>query len=494
MEARFPIGEDTLWFVFHDGRQLGPFVTNDLAKRINHGELPESIHVWAQGFDDWKPIANVPGFDSYRIDVQSFEFAQSAEAAEAAKSAKSLDKLNHDFEMAGTEFQEAAEIKSNQSEIKPNSLKQEAIEIAMWKRRQSAITQEANERIIETKDDLRNRIFSWVSGHRFITATASLLILMGSGLALQSFDGSRELNRQELSPDDFHNLKASMLESLTFSGPSASIAVATTSIAAPQFIIGTNLNDGAKITVKIDGVPESMVGRFYYSMKTTVTVKSGVAKTGRLRENTKEAGAFLPGLYKVTLYSDADQTVLHQRTFFLGSIGNGDFDQALQSYHEKLREQAGAEILEARQLIDTISKVLNESNSWFSSVEKSIGGMAKPSRTKIWDTQNTKFQALDVQMASIESQWKSGPMNNQIYHSELFSKVSVLLQHIRSVHQIQGEILLGAKNVQTDVQDATRRLAQTNYQAQLAVDSATKYLKSIPENLVQKGLPFKPAP
>jgi hypothetical protein len=237
-----------------------------------------------------------------------------------------------------------------------------------------------------------------------------------------------------------------------------------------------------------------MGGRFYYSMNTTVTVKNGAAKTGRLRESTKEARGFLPGLYKVTLYSDADQTVLHQRTFFLGSIGNGDFDKALQSYHEKLREQANGEILEARQLVDTISKVLNESNSWFASVEKKLVGLTKASRTKIWEAQNSKFQALDVQMASIESQWKSAPANNQVYHFELFSKVSVLLQHIRSVHQIQGEILLDAKNVQTDVQDATRHLAQTNYQAQLAVDSATKYLKSIPENLVQKGLPFKPAP
>lgn len=481
MEARFPIGEDTLWFVFHDDRQLGPFVTSDLAKRINHGELPESIHVWAQGFDDWKPIANVPGFDSYRLDVQSIEYAQSAEAAEAAKSAKSLDKLNHGFEMAGTEFQETAEITS-------------------WNQRQQAVNEKKDEALAENSAENpadKNSfalVVAWISNHRFITASVLTSLLLIGALSVQVAVGSRGLNRQELSPDDFHNLKASMLESLTFSGPSASIAVATTSIAAPQFVIGTNLKDGAKITVKIDGVPESMVGRFYYSMKTTVKVKSGVAKTGRLRENTKEAGAFLPGLYKVTLYSDADQTVLHQRTFFLGSIGNGDFDQALQSYHEKLREQAGAEILEARQLIDTLSKVLNESNSWFSSVEKRIGGMTKSSKTKIWDAQNSKFQALDVQMASIESQWQTAPASNQIYHSELFGKVSVLLQHIRSVHQIQGEILLGSKNVQTDVQDATRRLAQTNYQAQLAVDSATKYLKSIPENLVQKGLPFKPAP
>lgn len=477
MEARFPIGEDTLWFVFHDDRQLGPFVTSELAKRINNGELPDSIHVWAQGFDDWKPIANVPGFDSYRIDVQSIE------AAEA------VDKLNQGFEMAGTEFI-SAEIQTKQSDKQLDIRRQEASEIAYWNQRQSVITQEANERIVGTNNDHGNRIVSWVSKHRFLTAIASLLLLMAIGLAWQTFAGSRGLNRQELSPDDFHNLKASMLESLTFSGPSASVAVATTSIAAPQFVIGTNLKDGTKITVKIEGVPDSMVGRFYYSMKTNVTVNNGVAKTGRLRETSKQGEAFLPGLYKVTLSSDVDRTILHQRTFFLGAMGNGDFEKELQAYHAKLSEQAGAEVLEARQLVDTVSKVLNESNSWFTSVEKKLGGMTKSNRTKIWETQNSKFQALDVQMASIESQWKSATAASQIYHSELFTKISVLLQHIRLVHQTQGEILLAT----SDSLDATRRLAQTNYQAQIAVDSVTKYLKSIPETTVQKGLPFKPAP
>jgi hypothetical protein len=477
MEARFPIGEDTLWFVFHDGRQLGPFVTSDLAKRINHGELPDSIHVWAQGFDDWKPIANVPGFDSYRIDVQSIE------AAEA------VDKLNQGFEMAGTEFI-SAEIHNKQQ----NTQQQETAEIETWNQRQSAITREAIDSIVGTGNDNGNQIVSWISKHRFLSATVSVLLLIAAGLALQTFTGSRGLNRQELSPDDFHRLKASILESLTFSGPSASIAVATTSIAAPQFVIGTNLKDGSKITVKIDGVPESMVGRFFYSMKTTVTAMNGVAKTGRLRESTKDAGAFLPGLYKVTLFNDLDQTVLHQRTFFLGSIENGDFDHALKSYHEQLRGQAAAEILEARQLIDTISKVLNESNSWFASVEKKLGGMSKSSRTKIWESQNSKFQALDVQMASIEAQWKSAQTSstniNKIFYHEVFSQISVLLEHLRKVNQTQGEILVGSANTL----DATRRLAETNYQAQLTVDNVTKYLKSIPENTVPKGLPFKPAP
>lgn len=469
MEARFPIGEDTLWFVFHDDRQLGPFATSDLAKRINHGELPESIHVWAQGFDDWKPIANVPGFDSYRLDVQSIE------AAEA------VDKLNQGFEMADADFISAEAQK-----------KQEATEIATWNQRQSVATQAVSEKTVDAYVDADddNRIISWISKHRFLTAAATLTLLVASTFTFQALTGSRGLNRQELSPDDFHNLKASILESLTFSGPTASIAVATASVAAPQFVIGTNLKDGSKITVKIDGVPESMVGRFYYSMKTTVAVKNGVAKTGRLRESSKETGTFLPGLYKVTLFSEVDQTVLHQRTFFLGAIGNGDFDTSLKQYHEQLREQAAAEILEARQLTDTISKVLNESNSWFSSVEKRLGGMSKSSRTKTWDAQNSKFQALDVQMASIEAQWKSAATANHIYHFELFSKISTLLQHIRSVNQTQGEILLGA----SDVQDATRRLAETNYQARLAVDGITKYLNSIPETEIQKGLPFKPAP
>ncbi|MDZ4082864.1 MAG: DUF4339 domain-containing protein, partial [Bdellovibrionales bacterium] len=424
MEARFPLGEDTLWFVFHDDRQLGPFVTSELAKRLNHGELPDSVYVWAQGFDDWKPIAAVPGFDSYRLDVQSIEDVEAVE------------KLNQGFEMAGAEFV-ATET--------PDTNRQEAAEIGIWNEKNSQVnnTKITNSPQPETDEagetPFKKILVSWIAQHRFLTASAALSLLFAGAFVFQMFSGTRGLSRQELAPDDFRNLKASVLESLIFSGPTAAIAVATTSIETPMFIVGTNLADGAKITVKIDGVPESMVGRFYYSMKTTVTVKNGVAKTGRLRENAKDAAAFLPGLYKVTLFNEADQTALHQRTFFLGSAGSGDFNQALKTYHEKLRARADEEILEARQFVDTITKVLQESNSWFRSVQSSD---STANRKKAWALQDSKFQALDIQLASIEAQWNAEPAKASIYHFELFTKISQILKLLREVHQTQGEALL----------------------------------------------------
>lgn len=472
MEARFPLGEDTLWFVFHDDRQLGPFVTSELAKRLNHGELPDTVYVWAQGFDDWKPIEAVPGFDSYRLDVQSIEDVEAVE------------KLNQGFQMAGAEFVSTEIADTN---------RQEANEISVWNDKNTHLnsTKSAGELQAEGAEPgeapLKKTLVNWISQHRFLTASAALTLLLAGAFVFQMFSSTRGLNRQELAPDDFHNLKASMLESLMFSGPTAAIAVATTSIDAPMFIVGTNLADGAKITVKIDGVPESMVGRFYYSMKTTVTVKDGVAKTGRLRERTNNGAGFLPGLYKVALFNETDQTVLHQRTFFLGSIGSGDFNQALKAYHEKLRAKADEEILEARQFIDTITKVLQESNSWFRSIESSG---STTNRKKAWAIQDSKFQALDIQLASIETQWNAEPVKASIYHFELFTKISQLLKLLREVHQTQGEALMeSAAN-----QEAARRLAEKNYRAQLLVDETTKYLKAVAENPGQKGLPFKPVP
>lgn len=43
-----------LWYVFHDGRESGPFPENELQQRLISRELPRSCYVYTEGFDDWR--------------------------------------------------------------------------------------------------------------------------------------------------------------------------------------------------------------------------------------------------------------------------------------------------------------------------------------------------------------------------------------------------------------------------------------------------------
>ena len=52
------------WWVAIDGKQEGPFATEEVVRRIRAGQIPRSAHVFAQGLAAWEPVSSRGEFAS----------------------------------------------------------------------------------------------------------------------------------------------------------------------------------------------------------------------------------------------------------------------------------------------------------------------------------------------------------------------------------------------------------------------------------------------
>ncbi len=52
--------EQAIWHIVVDGQQQGPYTANQILEYQKAGRLNTESYVWQEGFDDWKPIRDVP--------------------------------------------------------------------------------------------------------------------------------------------------------------------------------------------------------------------------------------------------------------------------------------------------------------------------------------------------------------------------------------------------------------------------------------------------
>lgn len=444
MEPRFPVGEDTLWFVFTEDRQLGPFVTSELATRMNKGEILENSFVWAQGFSDWIPASEIPGFAAYRMDLQSFEQAHI------------LDKLHGSLNLPEAGFSENAG--------------DEKTDVETWAARQAAINEkiEKAENLIAAAENTSTGSGayseSFLSRYRYLAAIAGSLAILGAG-ALVSLERTNDpLTNLNLSSADRSSLKGAASQSRLFSGATAEIVLAAGSGENPRFAIGTNLEEGSKIEIRIDGVPGKMIGRVRFAMKTNLIPKNGFLITDRLKEF--DGQPFRAGLYKVSVKDLSQGSLLATKTFFLGSVAGGDFESALSRYQKELKDQASMEQLELQQLLGTASKILNETSQWFTKNE------SRPKLEADWQARSQQFALIDAQFKSLESQWTTEPMASQIYYFDAYKSMIEMMSGIRAGYSAIGEFVI---NTDQGTRTANRdKVAQAWLKAQSAAELVGK--------------------
>lgn len=53
-----------MWYYSKNGMQLGPISTEELSEKAKGGEVLSSDLIWKEGMSDWKPLAQVPEFQS----------------------------------------------------------------------------------------------------------------------------------------------------------------------------------------------------------------------------------------------------------------------------------------------------------------------------------------------------------------------------------------------------------------------------------------------
>lgn len=454
MEPRFPVGEDTLWFVFHNDQQFGPFVTSELADRMNAGEIAEESFVWAQGFADWVPANEIPGLANYRMDLLSFERVARVE------------KLNTELSLPKIDFVSA-----------PRSEVEDVIE---WADQQAVLNSKNQPQlpaVEEAKskgpDDHQNSAISFWAAHRYkITISASVLLVAAVSFLSES-QNQKTLSQLGLSGPAQIELKNAVSQSLLIHGPKAEIVLASAEDENPKFVIGSNLAEGSILEIRIDGVPGKMLDRVRYAMKTTLRKSGDFQITERLAES--DGKSFRAGVYKVSVRDQSKDLLLTSKTLFLGVVPGGDFEASLAAFREKLKEQDKLERIEIKEIFELTSKMLTESTKWFANAR------SKPDSKKLWNKRRNELEPLESQLTSLVQQWSTEPLASQTVNIEAYKSLSGIIEQIRAGHlAIENFVNVSEPTARVKIQE---QVYQAWLRAQSYKETLTRQLsESAPSN------------
>ncbi len=490
MTPRLTVTDDTLWFVFsehpREGAYAGPFTSEMLAARVNRGEFGESPFIWTQGMDDWQQLSTMHALETFFLEVQSYEKVREAERAEE-RVAQAMNTMP--FAMRDKEF----------SDIFDPSLPYTAEELALYGATgdtptffNSLAEQRAMEEQVahvEAANQAAEKTWrGYLTRYRLHVVTGFALTLIGVSVLIQTMGASPVLRSEDVTSDEYHELRRAIGESLRFAGPTSAVALSRSKTETPSFYVGANLADGSKLDIAIEGIPETLLGRFHYSMRTTVTIQDGVVKTPALKE--LNGNPLLAGAYRIQVRPAGDLRVIAQKVYFLGGTQDLNYEAQLKEYQQKLREQAVLEILEVRQLSDTLARQLSETSMKLGSLtgDASLTGVARRAR---WEKFQESWSQMDSQLTAVMAQWTPAVMDTQMYYSDLYKNLKRAIETVQKVHATQtARLEKGANRPALDQEIASLSLVAQNL-IQGLNGQTDKLQKLSTKSVVGKGLPPK---
>lgn len=417
------------WFVLSGVSYQGPFTEIELNELLGGGAMARESLLWREGFDQWLPLGEVEEFRDY---VSALPPVSEVSLVTALSS--EIDFIDGDEHAGGREPEPAVPESTPDSYSMSERRSNEDAWLSFFEK---SMLRHGREERAREGDEARPRWSSWLAGGAIAMGAAAITgaILMPSIFAQRS--SIRHL--EGITTEERQALEAVSRASLRREGTRASLAVARLDVFAPWFVVASNLPDGTILKLQVEGLSETLIDQFKVSMKTTAVVRDAVARTPVFRQ---ENGAAYPmGQYRVVV-SCADcpgaEQLLAQKTFFLGKENDpGEYDRRLADYHSRLRRQAQDELLELRQLSQSLANQLNESDSEFHRVL----GMTPAARAKAWREFHGRWNGFQEQLDAAFSHWTPESLEGAYFHSDLFATLRRLGEKVREQHRLRSEYL-----------------------------------------------------
>lgn len=474
------------WFLVFDHERQGPLAADELIERISAGAVPRQALVWREGFADWMPVTETQEFKAYAASMPDVP----------SKDIGGLDwqlpmHLQQDFidtpsqtkprtTQIGAENAENAEASANTED----SLSE--LEIPSWtdfKKRQlgAYLDQPPHQRptfslvTSERSSSLRN----------WIVAAA---VFLASAVTVVAYSWRHSIHHAaDLTDDENRRLATVAASPLSAQGPKAAVALSHADAFAPVFVIATNLPDGTRLNIQIDGVSETLLGRLRVSVRTSVIVDRALARTPVFRQ---EGGGLYPqGKYAVKV-SCASCSVgeapenLADEAFFVGGSPDAAYEAKLREYHERLRAQARDELNELKQFTDTLINQLSDSVSQF---EIARTAREPAVSDKSWARFHEQWSEMQSQIDAVFARWTPEALDSAYYYASDFTRLKQAGEAVRTLHQAQNQALSSNADPTT--------LTSTKIASKIANDAAAAraLLNSIREK-IQTTQTLAPSP
>ncbi len=397
---------DKVWFAYLADGHAGPFTEQEIIKQFYRQEIQPTTLIWKSSLPDWTPLENLSEFTPWVHG--GLEFIEPDQAAPQSTVPSSV--------------------------VVPEHIKKKMAFIQL-----SGIEENLRKDIKRTEGRALLKIL-----------TIAVLILFVLTLAVYEWLRPRP-NTTGLTNSEANQLSRVIETSLSANGPTADTLLARTQIGEPFFYVATNLNK-EPLSVYIEGLADTLVGAFHFSVQSTVVFENGLAQTTVLRRTNGQELA--PGKYRVLVVCSSCTTrfrVLSDKTYFISSQNQQQYERSLAEFHRTVESQAGTEAAEIKQIFSTLDSQIHSTTTQF---QQLLGNGSKKNHQS-WREFHRQWSQLEGQIATTFQDWSDEKSIERYFYFDMYKNLKSLVEKALALHGMQNVYLTsGVTNATTETKIA----------------------------------------
>ncbi len=473
------------WFIYVGDHHEGPFTVSEIWDGIDSGKFQQSAFVWADGMKDWVAMSTLPEFlktapepvvtpvvpsipplPQSPAPVQSEPVLESKWNVESA----SAPEVRPEITQTKTGATTIIEVGDLEAASKPAILRPAGIG-GVLSTTPSAIG-DGDGKAPFFNPKLKPVIYA-------ILFIAFLGVLQRTGVlrGVEDRIGSLISTLPELTdvtPEEFADLKKAV-KAPKSAGPQVALALSKSDPLAPIFYVATNLPDGARFEVYVEGVGHRILNTLSYSGKLDVTTAKHFAKSAPLRYAdgkpiprgehviyVMEAPVGQPDLvYKELLqlapiyrnlpnHLPQERRLVFSKKIFFGAK-DASYETRLKEFHDGLVDKAKKEVMELAQTVATLdSQALVSTNTYDRLKRQPIG----PKQKQVWNEMNRTWRPIETQVTQKYSSLTLDQIKENYFHWNLVQEFLAVEKILSGLHSAQEKLFTTgatAKSLETEV-------------------------------------------
>ncbi len=502
------------WFIYVQDHHEGPFTVEEIWGGISSERFQRTAFVWADGMKDWQPMAQVPEFasepvaEAVAVDVAPTPDAeteavipQPIEAAPVLEQSPTL-----------TPMAEVSEPVVNRPQAEDvASTKTTIIEIGNLGDDQPSQANIIRPAVLGAGAATRPSTQSPGEKTPFITPRMKPIFLAFAILGvLFGFERAGLLKRAEdrigaifstlpplpdVAPEEYEELKK-VAKSSPSDGPQVALALSKADPLSPIFYVATNLPEGARFEIYIEGVAHRILNTLSYSGKLAVTTNRRLAKSQPLRYADgkpiprgeymvyvmeaptgqpdlvyKELLQLAPIARKLPFHLPQERRLVYSKQIFFGSK-DATYQQRLKEFHDGLVAKAKAELMELDQGLATLESQALVSISAYDRLKRQPIG---PRQKQAWNEINQTWRPIQTQIIQRYAGFSADQVKENYFHWNLVTEFIVVEKILSDLHSAEEKLFTTSADVrrlQAEVTDLRTQFETRKTALKTAIDKA----------------------
>jgi len=474
---------DKKWFIYVGDHHEGPFTVHEIASGIIEGKFQKTGFVWCEGMGDWQPMSQLEEFNPRPKDVKPEPPIPSSPPQITKSTSTSIpgpEPISVEATKTKTTFMEMKELGSETSPgfiggppitemssqpkivAKPSSLMGDDSRAAPSSSLHVDYSKPEKKKFLSKLKPIFFVVI--LLGGLFALKQAG--VLQGLEEKIKSYTTSLPV-LAGLSPEDQARLTA-IVKTPISQAPAIDFAVSKEDPLSPAFYVVSNLSDGARFEIYVEGVPHTLLNTFEFSGKLDVVLMKHFGKSSPLRYPD---GQVIPrGEYTLYLMEKSDsqpETVQNElsklspvarsipstlpqdrklvltRSVFLGQKDETYLNR-LKEFHDKVLEKSKQERAEISQLLGLMESQYSVSVSNFERLRKQRVGLPQ---INAWNTSQQTWRQIDAQLSSSLGKLTPELLKSDYFYGTLYGKLQTLLAKLHELHTAQDSLFSRRANV-----------------------------------------------